>query len=252
MDFGVIGAPIAHSKSPQLFAEFWAEHPWRDQLSYEKFLVEPADLQRFMSETLWSGFNVTVPLKTAILPLLAGLTPEAQAVGAVNTVVRTEAGWVGHNTDADGFWEVIAPYPRLDALKKLPVCVLGNGGAARAVVQALHRRGFKGQIGCRSPKGAFPWPELPFEQLLAPQFGLVVQCTSLGMDPHPGILPPLPYWTEAPPELAVDLVYTPANTLFLQSMAVVGTETISGEGMLRFQAKKAWQYWAEVLNIPHI
>ncbi len=52
MHFGVIGAPIAHSKSPQLFAEFWAEHPWRDQLTYEKILVEPADLQRFLSETL--------------------------------------------------------------------------------------------------------------------------------------------------------------------------------------------------------
>lgn len=252
MHFGVIGAPIAHSKSPQLFAEFWAEHPWRAQLSYEKVFVESADLSRFLSETLLSGFNVTIPHKTDILPLLADLTPEAQAVGAVNTVVRTEAGWVGHNTDADGFWEVIAPYPHLDVLKDLPVCVLGNGGAARAVVHALHRRGFKGQIGCRTPKGAFPWPELPFEQLLAPQFGLVVQCTSLGMDPHPEILPPLPYWTSAPPLLAVDLVYTPAQTLFLQAMAAAGSETLSGEGMLQNQAKKAWQYWAELLNIPQI
>jgi len=252
MEFGVIGAPIAHSKSPQLFAEFWAEHPWRDQLNYSKLWVEPADLQRFLSTTLWAGFNVTVPHKTAILPFLTDLTVEAKAVGAVNTVVRTEVGWIGHNTDADGFWEVLAVSPLLESLKKLPACVLGNGGAARAVVQALHSRGFNGQIGCRSPKGAFPWPELPFEQLLAPKFGLVVQCTSLGMDPHPEILPPLPYWTEAPPELAVDLVYTPADTLFLQSMAEMGTETISGEGMLRFQAKKAWQYWAEVLNIPHI
>ncbi len=252
MHFGVIGAPIAHSKSPLLFAEFWAEHPWRNKFSYEKIHVEPADLQRFLTETTWSGVNVTVPLKTAILPLLDELSPQAQAIGAVNTVVRTDKGWLGHNTDADGFWEVIAPYPDLKELQKLPVCILGNGGAARAVVHALHSRGFSGQIGCRTPKGGFAWPEIPFERLLAPRFGLVVQCTSLGMDPHPEILPPLPYWTSEPPMLALDLVYTPIQTSFLQALAAAGSETLSGEVMLWHQAKKAWQYWAELLNIPQI
>ena len=134
MEFGVIGAPIAHSKSPQLFAEFWANHPLRDQLSYQKQHVDPENLERFLAETSWSGFNVTLPHKTTILPLLDELSPQAQAIGAVNTVVRTKNGWKGHNTDADGFWEVVAPYPSLLDLQKLPVCILGNGGAARAVV----------------------------------------------------------------------------------------------------------------------
>ncbi|MFM1884003.1 MAG: hypothetical protein RL168_187 [Bacteroidota bacterium] len=252
MEFGVIGAPIAHSKSPQLFAEFWANHPLQDRLSYAKQHVDPQDLDRFLAETTWSGFNVTLPHKTTILPFLDELSPEAQAIGAVNTVVRTKSGWRGHNTDADGFWEVVAPYPSLLELQKLPVCILGNGGAARAVVHALQSRGFRGQVGCRSPKGGFDWPEIPFERLLAPQFGLVVHCTSLGMDPHPEILPPLPYWTSEPPMLAIDLVYTPPMTSFLQAMAAAGSETLSGEGMLRHQAKKAWEYWAELLNIPQI
>ena len=252
MQFGVIGAPIAHSQSPELFAEFWAEHPWRDRLSYAKQHVAPEALEDFLASTYWAGFNVTLPHKQRIVPFLHALTPTAEAMGAVNTVVRTAKGWIGHNTDADGFWGMLADRHDLDALKALPVLVLGNGGSARAVVHALASRGFRGQLACRRAQGGFPWPEVRFEDLPAEQRGLVVQCTPLGMTPQTEYMPPLPAWGPGQVALAVDLVYQPAETFFIRHMAELGAETASGAAMLRNQAKKAWDYWAEVLNIPHI
>ncbi|HAG05889.1 MAG TPA: shikimate dehydrogenase, partial [Cryomorphaceae bacterium] len=194
MQFGVIGAPIAHSQSPELFAEFWAEHPWRDRLSYAKQHVAPEALEDFLASTYWAGFNVTLPHKQRIVPFLHALTPTAEAMGAVNTVVRTAKGWIGHNTDADGFWGMLADRHDLDALKARPVLVLGNGGSARAVVHALASRGFRGQLACRRAQGGFPWPEVRFEDLPAEQRGLVVQCTPLGMTPQTEYMPPLPAW----------------------------------------------------------
>ncbi|MFZ8866825.1 MAG: shikimate dehydrogenase family protein [Schleiferiaceae bacterium] len=252
MHFGVIGAPIAHSQSPQLFAEFWAEHPWRDRLTYTKQHVAPDDLEDFLGSTSWAGFNVTLPHKQRILPFLHALTPTAEAMGAVNTVVRTAHGWMGHNTDADGFWGMLAGRSDLDALKARPVLVLGNGGSARAVVHALASRGFRGQLACRQAQGGFPWPEVRYSDLPAAPQGLVVQCTPLGMAPQVEDMPPLPAWGHGQVALAIDLVYQPSETLFMRHMAELGAETASGAAMLRHQAKKAWDYWAEVLNIPHI
>jgi shikimate dehydrogenase len=252
MQFGVIGSPIDHSQSPSLFSSFWAEHSLRQTLTYKKAEVTPESLRHFLSQTQWDGFNATLPIKTALIPHMHALTPSAQAIGAVNTVVRTADGWIGHNTDADGFWEMLCDRSDLDALRGLPVCVLGNGGAARAVAYALATRGFTGLIACRQARGGFPWQEVPFEQAHASAFGLVVQCTSLGMTPNETTSPPFPSWDDHPPLWALDLVYVPKETRFLQKMAALGVSGQSGGNMLRFQAKKAWEYWAEVLNIPHI
>jgi len=252
MHFAVIGSPIGHSKSPELFEEFWTHHPWSSQLTYRRIEVMPNDIAEFLAETDLAGFNVTLPLKEAIVPWMSTLSPAAKAMGAVNTVVSKDSGWEGHNTDAEGFWEMLAGRTDLDALRRQPCLVLGNGGAARAVVYALAEQGFTGHIACRTPRGGFPWPEISYDTLTPEPTGLVVQCTSLGMHPSAELCPPLPPWSSGQVALAVDLVYNPTHTLFMQRMEELGTETLSGEAMLRHQAKKAWIYWAEVLNIPHI
>lgn len=252
MEFGVIGSPIQHSQSPELFAHFWEGHPWKSQLSYAKLEVPTAKLAEFLASTPWVGFNVTLPHKERIIPHLHALTPTAQSMCAVNTVVRTNGGWVGHNTDADGFWDILASRQDLATLRSRPALILGNGGSARAVVHALTSHGFTGHIACRRPQGRFPWPEVPFDDLTAAEVGLTVQCTPLGMTPKEDAMPPLPPWRPGQVQFAIDLVYQPAETLFLRHMAVLGSETASGAAMLQNQAKKAWLYWAEVLNIPHI
>lgn len=252
MHFAVIGSPIAHSQSPELFAEFWKSHPWSTQLTYRRKEVMPNDLAEFLADTDLAGFNVTLPNKEAIIPLLDSLTPAARAMGAVNTVVRKSSGWEGHNTDADGFWEMLALRPDLDTLRSQDCLVLGNGGGARAVVYALSQQGFHGHVACRTPHGGFAWPEISFDALAPDPRGLVVQCSSLGMHPRADQCPPLPAWRHGQVQLAVDLVYSPTHTKFLQSMEELGAETLHGEVMLRNQAKKAWIYWAEVLNIADI
>ena len=122
-------------KVPKLFAARF-ERLGRHDLSYEAF-----DLPDISSFPAWSqanpdvvGLNVTVPHKSAVLPYLHSLGPEAAQIGAVNTLVRTPEGWVGHNTDAWGFRRSIQPFLKNTHERAL---VLGTGGSAAAVIWAL-------------------------------------------------------------------------------------------------------------------
>mgnify|MGYP006363935599 CR=1 FL=1 len=138
---GVIGNPIAHSLSPVIHNAAIA-HLGLDCI-YVAFPVTSANLA-----TALDGFDaigvigcsVTIPHKQAIIPLLADITPLAQAVGAVNTIWKTPTGWQGTNTDVAGFISPLAAMQRDWA--RTTAVILGNGGAARAVVAGCH------QLGC--------------------------------------------------------------------------------------------------------
>ncbi len=143
--FAVIGDPIAHSRSPLMHAAAFRTLGL-SHASYRAIRVPPADLDSFVATEAaaagLTGFNVTVPHKRSIVPLLDRVDPGAAQVGAVNTVVRTVDGWGGFNTDVEGFGRAFdalierAPAAQDDA----PVVLLGGGGAARAVVAALCQR----------------------------------------------------------------------------------------------------------------
>ena len=133
----VIGYPIKHSISPAMHQA--ALDALGVEARYDRVEVTPDDLPAFVAELRdgeWGGINVTVPHKEAVLPLLDEVTPEAAAIGAVNTIVLSEDRLIGHNTDAAGFLRALRDDGGFDPAGRV-VALLGAGGAARAVLWSL-------------------------------------------------------------------------------------------------------------------
>jgi shikimate dehydrogenase len=207
------------------------------------------------------GFNITIPHKQAIMPFLTEISPVAQAIGAVNTVWRTEQGWNGTNTDVIGF---LAPLQQLDQnWTETDAVILGNGGAARAVVAGCS------ELGCRSihvigrdraKLAAFQqsWANSAAATLLQihewhnlatliPTAGLIVNTTPIGMHPQVDHSPVDLSLLERlrPGAIAYDLIYVPQPTLFLQQAAQQGAIAIDGLEMLVQQGAAALEIWLQ-------
>lgn len=207
------------------------------------------------------GFSITIPHKQAILPLLSTISETAQAVGAVNTVWRTDQGWSGTNTDVEGF---IAPLrEQARDWSQTIALVLGNGGAARAVVVGLAQLGcaeiwVAGRNAAKLEVFQHSWQGLPEAAKLRtctwdalpdhlPTAGLVVNATPIGMHPHVDQSP----LSEAEIAklatgcIAYDLIYTPNPTRFLQQAQAHGARAIDGLEMLVQQGAAALQIWLQ-------
>lgn len=259
---GVIGYPIAHSLSPVMHNAAMAELgvDW----VYVPFPIHPdhlAEAVRGFNAIGVQGFNVTIPHKQAIMPLLTDISPVAQAIGAVNTVCQTERGWLGTNTDAAGFLAPLLPLQR--DWSQASAVILGNGGAARAVVAGC------AQLGCRLIQvvGRNPEKLLQFQQSwqntrenltlsvhrweklpeLLPQATLVVNTTPMGMHPQDQVSPLSLAETQtiATGTIAYDLIYTPRPTLFLRQMQSQGAMGLDGLEMLVQQGAAALQLWLQ-------
>jgi len=259
---GVIGHPIAHSLSP-IMHNAALTHLGLDYV-YLPLPVKPEDLEVAIAGLAaigMRGFNVTIPHKQAVMGLLSEISAIAQAVGAVNTVSWTESGWVGTNTDVAGF---LAPLQSLSKIwSQKSAVILGNGGAARAVVAGCT------QLGCEQVQvvgrdveklreflyswnlAAIPanlsvhlWDDLP---TLLPQADLLVNTTPLGMYPHVERSPLSPSELELLKlgAIAYDLIYTPNPTRFLQLAQANGAIAIDGLEMLIHQGAAALEGWIQ-------
>lgn len=257
---GIIGDPIGHSLSPPMQNAALRHLGW-DGI-YVPFGVQAAGLEAAVAG-LWAlgvvGFNVTIPHKQRVMATLQEVTPLAQAVGAVNTVWRTPQGWAGTNTDVQGFVAPLAAMARSWSGQR--AVVLGNGGAARAVVAGCH------QLQCgeiwvvgrdRAKLEAFaaswhssplapPLRIAPWDQGadLLPEAALVVNTTPVGMDPHGDQSPLAPEVLARLPGAAIayDLIYTPRPTRFLQLAQAQGLQTFDGVEMLVQQGAAALEKW---------
>lgn len=243
--YGVLGRSLAHSHSPALFADRFLA--WGiDDASYSRF--ERPNVEGIgdwleaeaQADPALSGLNVTIPFKQTILPHLSGLTPAAQAIGAVNAIKPTAEGWIGHNTDAEGFMKSLRPFLRSSHERAL---ILGNGGAAAAVRHGLMSIGVEPIHVTRAP---IDWHSMRYETLTAAfvkHCKLVVQCTPVGTYPDVDACVDFPFDGLTADHLAVDLVYNPAETAFLRNAKKHGAETMNGKAMLIAQAEAAWQWW---------
>lgn len=264
---GVIGDPIEHSLSPVIHNAALAalgERSGSLDYVYLPLPVAAAKLEAAIAglEAIGlQGFNVTIPHKQAILPFLSEVSELAQAVGAVNTVWRTETGWAGTNTDVAGF---LAPLQALERdWSQEEVVILGNGGAARAVVLSCAQldvaaiyiigrnpdrlREFEASWTRREVVNKLrthPWQELPD---LLPYAGLLVNTTPLGMYPHGGQSPldEAEMTLLSPEAIAYDLIYTPNPTQFLQQARARGLMAIDGLEMLVQQGAAALEIWLQ-------
>jgi shikimate dehydrogenase len=192
------------------------------------------------------GLNVTIPYKERIIPYLDRLDPLAEAIGAVNVIrlVRKEDGKMeltGYNSDIIGFMRSIRPLLKPHHRKAL---ILGTGGASKAVIHGLRQLGLETLSVSRTPsEETIGYSELTEE--IMQEYTVIVNTTPLGMFPHTGDCPKLPYELLTAKHLLYDLVYNPETTLFLRKGMAQGAATQNGLEMLRLQAEAAWEIWNE-------
>ncbi len=254
---GIIGYPLGHSISPAMHNAAYQELG----LDYEyiPFEVEPADLPQALPGLRAlhiAGFNVTIPHKETIIPLLDDVTKLARTIGAVNTVVNQDGELIGYNTDGPGFLESLQEDAGFEAAGKRAV-VLGAGGASRAVATMLAEAGAASLVisdifedkakelaeytdGLSHTKCGWSKPDSQLLRSEIEQADLLVNTTPLGM--HPDVnKSPLPEKLKLPKNLLVyDLVYNPAETKLLKTAKAAGCRAVSGLGMLVRQGALAF------------
>ena len=227
MKCGLLGRKLGHSYSPQIHARL-------GDYSYELFEKEPEELEGFLKNGDFSSINVTVPYKKAVIPYLDELSPLAQKLGAVNTVVRRGGKLIGHNTDHFGFLTMVRSCGLSVSGKK--VLVLGSGGASNTAVAALTDLGAKVVIISRSG-------ENNYENLhLHSDAAAIVNTTPVGTYPNTDEAPlSLDFFPRL--EGVLDVIYNPARTMLLRQAEERGLTTCNGLLMLVAQAKEASEWF---------
>ncbi|NJO94288.1 MAG: shikimate dehydrogenase [Hydrococcus sp. RM1_1_31] len=259
---GVIGDPVEHSLSPVMqnaaIADLGVDYV------YVPFPIKQENLKMAIAgfEAIGViGFNITIPHKQAIIPLLSEVSQTAKMVGAVNTVWHTEKGWIGTNTDVEGFLAPLKPL-EIDWQQVTPV-ILGNGGAARAVVVGCAELGCQqisvvGRDRAKLEQFSQSWADTPLQADLTvhewsklpgllPKTKLLINTTPIGMYPKTDESPVNPEFMEKLPvnAIAYDLIYTPNPTQFLAQAKKRGAIAIDGLEMLVQQGASALKIWLE-------
>lgn len=229
---------------------------------YLTIKVLPEDLGKAMDSVKifgMKGINLTMPHKIKVLPYLDELSPAAEIIGAVNTVIQKEGKLFGENTDGKGF--VTALKNSGETLDKKNVTILGAGGAARAIavecalngaahINIINRSIEKGeelasliQMKTDSSAKYLNWKnnmEIPSDT------DILINATSIGFSPNVTDKPDIDYTTITPEMCVCDVIFNPAETIFLKSAAENGAKTITGLGMLVQQAALNFTLWTGV------
>ncbi len=255
---GLIGNPVRHSISPLI-------HNHLSQMlgintSYVTFQVEQQNLEAAVKGAFAlgiQGMNVTVPHKQAVIPYLSDIEPVAAAIGAVNTLVRTENGYKGYNTDIIGLYRSLVE--ENIAIRDENVILLGAGGASRAIAFMLGREGAaKVYLLNRSvdkalniaeavnkeykrnvivPMALGDYGMLPFDKYLC------IQTTSVGLHPHDNdvVIEDEAFYQKI--HTGVDIIYNPYETRFMKEVKKAGGKAVNGMKMLLYQGVAAYELW---------
>ena len=259
---GLLGYPVAHSLSPLIHNTAFRAQGLNNR--YIALPVAPDDVPEAVAGLKALGFlgsNVTIPHKQAVLPLMDHLSAEAQAVGAVNTIVCRRAAAVtlyGDNTDVAGFLKPLDPFA--DALHGVPMLIFGAGGAARAAAYALlstfappsltlaartpaRAERLVHDLASYDPGGVLRVAPLAEAGPAVRAARLLVNATPVGMLPHTDATP----WPEATDfsdgQIVYDLLYKPEQTRLLREAAARGAHTLGGLPMLILQAAASYIQW---------
>ncbi len=253
--FGLLGKKLDYSFSKAYFTEKFERLGLHDHVYRNFEIPDVGDLVRFRESVTYNstdkttngvheivrGFNVTIPYKEVIIPLLDFITDEAKTIGAVNTVVIEDNKWTGYNTDAYGFGVSLKPYAPITQ----NALILGTGGASKAIAYTLEALQIPYLKVSRSAAVdddyTITYPALN-KELLA-QVSLIINTTPLGTHPDVHQCPPIPYKYVNKQHLLYDLTYNPQNTLFMKKGAAHGAQVKNGGDMLIHQAEKAWELW---------
>jgi shikimate dehydrogenase len=265
--YAIIGYPLGHSLSPELHKRLWEIAPCGEN-TYEVYELPPAKLKfKITKKRLlkFRGFNVTIPLKTAIIPLLDGLDDAASKIGSVNTVFNREGKLYGYNTDIFGLCIALATY-------KMPltgrVCIYGTGGAARTAASAVLKAGGELTVASRDTQKARVFVESFTDDNSGKskinvssldsidEYETVINCTPAGML---SIGNPAQIDECVVPDGVIerctnvfDMVYNPLVTKLVKKARAAGKNAESGMSMLVYQAIFAQQIWRSDFTFSEI
>lgn len=257
---GVFGDPV--DDNPTGVVEEAAFAAKNLNYRYLTIKVLPEDLGKAMDSVKifdMKGINLTMPHKIKVLPYLDELSPAAEIIGAVNTVIQKDGKLFGENTDGKGF--VTALKNSGETLDKKNVTILGAGGAARAIavecalngaayINIINRSIEKGeelasliQMKTDSSAKYLNWKnnmEIPSDT------DILINATSIGFSPNVTDKPDIDYTSITPEMCVCDVIFNPAETIFLKTAAENGAKTITGLGMLVQQAALNFTLWTGV------
>lgn len=255
---GVIGNPVGHSLSPMM------QNYFAKKLDLD-FAYVPCNVpDQQVGEAVkgiyalgFKGINVTIPHKQRVMPYLLEIDEAARCIGAVNTLVRMEGGYKGYNTDADGLYRAIARQ-KIDVAGQ-DCLLLGAGGAAKAVSYMMMKHGARSitvlnrsiekardlaeDMNCQFGRKTMKAVELADYLSLEKDSYLAFQTTSVGMHPKTGyaVLEDPRFYEKI--HTAVDIIYTPARTRFMELVQEAGGKAVNGLDMLIYQGIIAFELW---------
>jgi shikimate dehydrogenase len=242
--YGLIGYPLGHSFSISYFNQKFSDE--NINAKYENFEIPSIDQLQEILDTNPNlrGLNVTIPYKEKVIEYLDSITPEAQAIGAVNVIRVSHEGkkikLKGYNSDVIGFTQSIESM--LDRNWHKKALVLGTGGASKAISYGLKSLGLETVFVSRYQR-----PDTICYEDITPEvvkeYNVIVNCTPLGMFPKTEECPKLPYEAMDDKNILYDLIYNPDETLFMRKGAEHGAEVKNGLEMLLLQAFASWEMW---------
>ena len=242
--YGLIGYPLGHSFSISYFNQKFADEGI--SAKYENFEIPSIDqLEEVLAlNPELKGLNVTIPYKEKVIPFLDSVSPEAQAIGAVNVIKVTHEGnkvkLKGYNSDVIGFTQSIEPM--LDTKWHKRALVLGTGGASKAISYGLKSLGLDPVYVSRYERpGTIQYEQITPE--VVKEYNVIVNCTPVGMYPHTEECPKLPYEAMDSHTILYDLIYNPDETLFMKRGSEYGAQVKNGLEMLLLQAFASWEFW---------
>lgn len=233
--YGLIGKNISYSFSRNYFANKFKKEDIKNS-QYINFDIDNLSELNNIFNTNNFGFNVTIPYKEVIIPYLDSLDFHAEKIGAVNTIKLENGKKIGFNTDWIGFKKSIEPLLNSHHTKAL---ILGTGGASKAVIYALDQLKIETLIVSRNGKTSYQ----DLSEEIIQNHAIIINCTPVGTFPNIDAAPEIPYHFITKNHLAYDLIYNPAETLFLKKCKEKGAVVKNGLEMLEIQAEASWKIW---------
>lgn len=240
--FGLIGYPLSHSFSPDYFSSKFEKEGFFD-CYYEAFPIKSVEELPLLltNNPDLEGLNVTIPYKKEVIPFLKWSTEAVKQTGACNCIKIKNGELAGHNTDVTGFENSLLINLTSTHDKAL---ILGTGGAAAAVKYVLKKLGIDFLFVSRNKTDkTVTYSEISRE--IVDNYKLIINASPSGMYPDVNNCPDIPYRYLTNEHYLYDLIYNPAQTLFLKKGAKKGATTKNGSDMLIIQAEESWKIWNE-------
>ncbi|MBK5272883.1 MAG: shikimate dehydrogenase [Bacteroidia bacterium] len=239
--FGLIGNPLSHSFSKKYFDEKFRKEGLTN-CRYELFPIQSIDdLRELLQKNPGlKGLNITIPYKQQILSWLFSNAGIPEGIQACNCINISQGKLFGYNTDVVGFKRSLLPLLQPWHKKAL---VLGNGGAAAAVIHVLRKLSITYDVVSRSLHNGSTLTYKEVNEEAVNKSLIIINTTPLGMYPQAEQCPDIPYRFINGRHLMYDLVYNPAKTVFLQKGEQMGATIKNGEEMLILQAEESWRIW---------